>query len=375
MIITFISLVLLFVYVYIIQWYRFKWNKHSEFRPDENGIKGLVSVVVAFRNELNNIETLILSLKNQVYPTEKFEVILVNDHSGDGSEIRAKELCSVLPNFRVINNPIFPGGKKSALETGIRSALNELIITTDADCTFQSEWIDTLAGFYRDEQPDMIIGPVDITCQPGFYGRYQEVEFLSLIASGVGAAAAKRPIYCNAACFAFRKSLFFEMKDPLNQKVISGDDTFFLHAVKRISTKKIRLVKSYKALATTRGFSSVKEYFDQHRRWVSKSLNYSDRDVIRTALVVLLANLCIIISAVLLAIGLNSWLFPLLFSGKAISDYLMVRDYMKFCQKRISVAEFLVFSTVYPFVTLWISITGLVGGYHWKGIRYTSSIR
>jgi glycosyltransferase involved in cell wall biosynthesis len=374
MIIIFFSLVALLVYVFIVQWYRYAWNRYPRFIPAEHGVKVPVSVVVAFRNEGKNMETLILSLKNQVYPAEHFEVILVNDHSEDGSEIIAKEMTSTIPNFRVISNPTLPGGKKSALEAGIQSALNELIITTDADCTFQSEWIETLAGFYRDEQPDMIIGPVDITCEPVFFGKYQEVEFLSLIASGVGAAAAGRPIYCNAACFAFRKSLFVQMHDPLNRKVISGDDTFFLHAVKRIQARKIRLVKSYKAVATTRGFFSVKDYLDQHRRWVSKSIHYRDRDVILTAVAVLLVNFCVIVSAVLLVVGLNCWLFPLLFFGKAISDYLMVRDYMRFCCKRTSLVEFLVFSFMYPFVTLWISISGLFMGYQWKGRYNTPSI-
>lgn len=374
MIITFFSLIVLLVYVYLIQGYRYAWNKYSQFNPADNDIKTPVSVVVAFRNEAENIERLILSLKNQTYPTETFEVILINDHSGDGSEIKARELCNNLPNFKVFNNPILPGGKKSALEAGIRKASYELIIITDADCTFQSEWINTLAGFYHDEQPDMIIGPVDITCNPGFFGKYQEAEFLSLIASGVGAAAAAKPIFCNAACFAFKKSLFFQMNDPLNQKVISGDDTFFLHAVKKMPDKKIRMVKSYKALATTRGFSSVHDYMNQRRRWVSKSIHYRDRDVIYTAGVVFLVNLCVIISAVLLAAGLNFWLFPLFFCGKACNDFFMVRDYMQFCQKRASPTEFLIFSVMHPLITLWISIVGLVKGYYWKGRYYRASI-
>ncbi len=374
MIIIFFSLTVLLAYVYIIQWYRYAWNEHPGYMPAGCDMKVPVSVVVAFRNEADNIGRLILSLKNQEYPADKFEVIYVNDHSDDGSDIRAKELCSALPNFRVINNPSFPGGKKSALEAGIRAASYELIITTDADCTFHSEWIGTLAGFYRDEQPDMIIGPVDISGSPGFFGKYQEVEFLSLVASGVGAAAAAKPIYCNAACFAFTKSLFFEMHDPLNHKVISGDDTFFLHAVKRMRDKKIRLVKSYKALATTRSFSTVREYFGQRRRWVSKSSHYRDRDVIFVAVVVFLINLFVVVSAVLMATGLNFWLFPLLFACKASGDYLLVRDYLRFCQKRISLAEFFIFSAVYPFATLWILIMGMVKGYHWKGRHYASSM-
>ncbi len=370
----FFSLVILFAYVYIIQGYRYAWNKHSGFKPHGHEVKEPVSVVVAFRNEVDNMDRLIHSLKNQVYPPEILEVILVNDYSDDNSEIKAKELCSALPNFRVINNHILPGGKKSALETGICASSNELIITTDADCTFQSEWVGTLANFYRDEQPDMLIGPMDISCLPGFFGRYQEVEFLSLIASGVGAAAASRPIYCNAACFAFKKSLFIEMHDPLNQKVISGDDTFFLHAVKRLPERKIVLVKSYKALVTTRGFSAITEYMAQRRRWVSKSIYYRDRDVLVTAATVLLVNLCVVVSALLLVVGINCWLFPMLFFGKAFNDYLLVRDYTRFCQKRITLVEFLVFSVMYPFVTLWISITGLVNGYHWKGRHYRGSI-
>jgi hypothetical protein len=113
---------------------------------------------------------------------------------------------------------------------------------------------------------------------------------------------------------------------------------------------------------------------DQHRRWVSKSIYYRDPDVILTAVIVLLVNLCVFVSAVLLFTGFNFWLFPLLFSGKAFNDYLMVRDYMRFCRKRTSPADFLAFSVVYPAVTLWISITGLVTGTQWKGRHNKPSI-
>ena len=74
-----------------------------------------VSVVVACRNEQENLPRLLKSLSAQNYPDELFEVIIVNDNSTDKTFETASDFCDI-KNIVVINNK--GTGKKQAIRTG-----------------------------------------------------------------------------------------------------------------------------------------------------------------------------------------------------------------------------------------------------------------
>ena len=52
------------------------------------------SIVVAARNEAQNISACVQSLLNQQYPSHQYEVIVVDDHSTDGSLEAAHRLLA-----------------------------------------------------------------------------------------------------------------------------------------------------------------------------------------------------------------------------------------------------------------------------------------
>ncbi len=69
--------------------------------------KERVSVMMPFRNEAAHLPGLIDDLSRQSYPVELFLVILVNDHSTDGSGQIATSLVEAHPGFYL--SGIFPG--------------------------------------------------------------------------------------------------------------------------------------------------------------------------------------------------------------------------------------------------------------------------
>jgi biofilm PGA synthesis N-glycosyltransferase PgaC len=364
------SLAILALYVLIIQKFKYNWQRYPAYSPATDSPYCGVSVIIAFRNEVSTLDTLLTSLKKQVYPASLLEFILVNDHSDDGSEILVRHFCETNPRFILINNQGETAGKKSAIHTGIISASHELIVTTDADCTMDKYWLATLARFYYERHPDMIIGLVDMVSRRNFFEKFQELEFLSLIAAGAGAAAGQRPIYCNAACFAYKKSLYLSMDDPLRRGITSGDDTLFMHAAKKRRREGIMLLKSEKAIIITQGITSWSGYINQRRRWVSKSRNYRDADTLYTALLVLLVNLCIIVSFVLLLKRLSNWIFPVMFSVKMLADLFFLRSFLQFYNKKLRVFQFIAYSALYPLYATFFAITGLLCGYTWKGRHF-----
>ena len=103
-----------------------------------------ISVVIACRNEETNIPHLLNDIRQQDYPPELFEVIIINDNSTDATLSAVSDFAN-MKNLRIIDNAGI--GKKLALRTGIKEAAGEYILTTDADCRVKRSWIKTIAAF------------------------------------------------------------------------------------------------------------------------------------------------------------------------------------------------------------------------------------
>jgi glycosyltransferase involved in cell wall biosynthesis len=353
--------------------YRHYWNKFPAFEnteKDSSRNTGM-SVVVAFRNEENSLPRLLESLNKQVYPEELREVILIDDHSVDGSLQLARDFARTHPGFHCITNGNEENGKKAAVLKGIHHAVFSVIVFTDADCTMGDRWLSSIAAVYSQQKADMIIGLVDIEPKPGLFQRFQEIEFLGLVASGAAAAACGRPIYCNAANLAFHKDLFLAYGDPLSKSVPSGDDTLFMLRVKEDHSRRIVLLKSTAGMVTTRGAGSMGQFLNQRSRWASKSRHYTDRDILYTAFLVVVISLALLFSAFLFITGNNLWLFPALLISKGLLDYLFLRDYLDFCRKKIQPMLVLLFEPVYPVYIIISVIMGLFNQYTWKGRKYS----
>src|SRR6478609_12149016 len=107
------------------------WRKSSDRSIDQHRFYFL-SVVIPFRNEEKNLPTLIDSLKKLNYPKDRFEILLIDDHSTDQSGAVAKLLTGDFPNVKIL--VASSEGKKSAITQGIRESAGDIIVTTDADC-------------------------------------------------------------------------------------------------------------------------------------------------------------------------------------------------------------------------------------------------
>lgn len=93
-----------------------------------------VSVIVPARNERRNIERCVRSISASTYPA--IEVIVVDDHSTDGTSALARDVAAADSRIQVIDNPDLPDGwfgKQWACATGASRARGSLLCFTDAD--------------------------------------------------------------------------------------------------------------------------------------------------------------------------------------------------------------------------------------------------
>lgn len=92
-----------------------------------------VSVVVACKNESAVVERLVESLTSLDYPSDRLQLIVVDDGSTDGTGQLLDRLAEQRP-IHVLHRPLGAGGGKSgALNAGAGFATGEIVIVFDAD--------------------------------------------------------------------------------------------------------------------------------------------------------------------------------------------------------------------------------------------------
>ena len=316
-----------------------------------------ISVVVACHNEQKNLPVLLNSIASQNYPKDLFEVIIVDDNSNDKTMEIAAEFIG-MDNILAINNK--GKGKKQALRTGITASKGKLIITTDADCTMEKNWIGTIAAYYEITKADMIICPVRIASVTGFFGRFQELEFLSLQGITAGSAYSGKATMCNGANLAFTREVYLNHSDNLHDEINTGDDIFLLHSLKKVNGSKIFWLESSDALVTTESSSTFRSFLKQRRRWISKGKVYRDQYTIILGIVTFAAiflQLSYFIAGLIYPVLTGVFLSILIL--KSVPDFLILQNTSVRYNKRYLMRWFLPAQLIYPFYILSVVLYSL----------------
>ena len=116
----------------------------------------LLSIVLPARNEAHNIEACLRSIIATGYPN--IEVIVVDDHSDDGTGDIARQISATDTRVRVINNPDLPDGwfgKQWACHNGSLMAKGALLCFTDADTRHGPELLSRSANAMVERRADL----------------------------------------------------------------------------------------------------------------------------------------------------------------------------------------------------------------------------
>lgn len=309
-----------------------------------------VTIITACRNEEVSIPGLLGNLASQDYPRDAFEVIVIDDNSFDSTFAAAGGFTGIL-NLRVIKNG--GKGKKAAIMNGVRLASGNIIVTVDADSRMNPGWLRTIVSFYEKEKPEIVICPVMLSGGKGFFQRFQELEFLSLQGITAGTAAAGDPVMCNGANLLFTKETFQNHSVDLHEELISGDDIFLLHSIKKDKNALILWLESENATVTSKTSLTVRSFLSQRARWISKAGAYSDKSTILLALVTLTA---VLLQFTTFIVGILSIEFMKVFAAayilKSLPDYLILRNTTSRYGKKSLMRLFLISQLVYPFYVL-----------------------
>lgn len=346
------------------------WNATRTRGVADTQPVNFVSVVIAVRNEQDNILSLLNDLSAQNYPQDLYEVIISDDFSTDKTSELVASFISEKNNFHLITSqPGHSAGKKAALERAIKKAKGNIVATTDADCNMGKNWLRVLAQPLAVGDAMFVTGPVSVEDNTNrLFSKMQTLEFMSLTGATGGAAGIKRPVMCNGANMAFSKEAR-EQAIPRLQgtNLASGDDVFLMHAMKKSHPHKIHFVKNKAALVVTPPARTLGDFFSQRMRWAGKSARYDDGFTLLTGALVAGMNIFLVLLGIL-TIVVPAFATTLLgiFIVKLIIDGIVIMPVASFLSRERLLLIYPPMAIIYPFYVVITLVLTWVGKNHWK---------
>jgi cellulose synthase/poly-beta-1,6-N-acetylglucosamine synthase-like glycosyltransferase len=236
-------------------------------KVDENKLPS-ATVIVAARNEEENILRCLNSLDKLIYPDGKLEIILVDDKSTDLTGKIIDEFISSKPKFKKMITKKEIGrlkGKTNALANAIEIAKGEIILTTDADCEVNPKWALTIASYYKDD-----IGAVNgFTTQIAHdnFSGMQAIDFIYLLMVASGTINIGMPISCIGNNMSYRKKAYLEVGGYENLPFSVTEDFNLLKAIYHLKKYKIIHPLDENSLVTSIPCKTYKSLYRQKKRW------------------------------------------------------------------------------------------------------------
>ncbi|MFL5743841.1 MAG: glycosyltransferase [Niastella sp.] len=374
----FLFFLFMVIYALLINYYHSAWNKLPEFVLPEKQASVFISVIIAARNEEQHIPTLLQSLQDQQYPKHLYEVIVIDDHSTDhtwsllqGLRFDGLQIKALALKDHVEERSAVGSYKKKAIETGINAAAGQLIVTTDADCRFNPNWLQSIAAFYEANDAKFIAAPVTFYNQSTLLSVFQTLDFLTL--QGITAASVYKRFHsmCNGANLAYEKSAFYEVGGFNNiDTIASGDDMLLMHKIFKQYPDRVFYLKNNTAIVTTEPAHNWKQFFHQRIRWASKADSYDDKRIFWVLLLVYLLNVCFLAGAVA-SLWNGTWLLMvlLLLLAKVLIEFPFVNSVAIFFGQQKLMKYFPFLQPLHISYTIIAGWLGKFGHYEWKGRR------
>ncbi|MCI0920343.1 glycosyltransferase family 2 protein [Sphingobacterium rhinopitheci] len=337
----------------------------------ERKVNTAVSVIIAARNEEDNIARTIDAIINQNFPQDKLELIIVDDHSTDNTAAIISSYAD--RGVRLLQLDVgdaLNSYKKYAITKAIEMASGDIIVSTDADCRMGNNWLKTVISYFEENDSYMVSSPVSYSEEKNRFEELQTLEFLYLIGLGAAGIGNRSPTTCNGANLAYRKSLFFELGGFNGiDNLASGDDELFLHKVAEKYPHKIGFCKSREAIVYTDAKPDLKSFISQRKRWASKSTKYKDKKVVALGVSIWLFNLALILSLLgfILLLPQFNWLLLVAFVLKIMVEFIFMIPVTSFVNRTSLLWYVPILSIIHTVYIVYIGVAGNIGKYDWKG--------
>jgi chlorobactene glucosyltransferase len=173
-----------------------------------------VSIVLPARNEAAHIAACIHSIRASTWPD--LELIVVDDHSTDGTGALAREAAAGDPRVKIVNAPALPAGwfgKQWACQSGAAHATGSLMLFTDADTRHAPDLVGRMVRM-REQRGAELLSVAGHQAMGTVWERAVQPSVFTLILARYGGAAAieqathPRDVVANGQCFMLSRQVY-----------------------------------------------------------------------------------------------------------------------------------------------------------------------
>ena len=195
-----------------------------------------VSVLVAARNEARTLGRCLEALLRQDYPSDRYEVIVIDDRSTDATCEVARMHAARDARIQVVlkrSEGPYRCPKKSALAAAMTKARGEIIATTDADCWAETGWLRAMVSRCTPEV-GMVVGASPVAGARTALEHLAALESLLVPILARSAIGLGWPLACTGRSLAYRREAFDQVGGfSRTGGVVGGDDVLLLHELRK----------------------------------------------------------------------------------------------------------------------------------------------
>ncbi|MGE5399389.1 MAG: glycosyltransferase [Ignavibacteriales bacterium] len=352
--------------LYFLQSFIFVAGAAKRFKKIREADLPTASVIVAARNEEQNILRCLESLDKLCYPDGKLEIIIVDDNSTDSTRQIVDDFIKDKQKFICITTSSkikHLKGKTNALANALEIASGEIILTTDADCTVPSTWAKAIASYY-DKDVAMVCGYTTQEADDQFSGM-QTLDFIYLLTVAAGTMNFNMPLSCIGNNMSYRKSVYKEVGGYESIPFSVTEDFNLLKAFFNLRKYKIIYPLEPDALIVSKPCENMKSLYWQKKRWGVGGLDSAFRGfaVMSSGFI---ANLAILLTPFFFS--LNS-LYLVIF--KVSTDFFVLYPIFKKFNLTKKLKYFLSFEIYFIIYVILLPVLVLFSRkVIWKGRRY-----
>lgn len=173
-----------------------------------------VSIILPARNEAAHIEACVGSIRQSTWPN--LELIVVDDHSTDGTGALARTAAADDPRIRVVEAPDLPPGwfgKQWACQSGAAHATGDLLLFTDADTRHARDLV-TRSVMLREQRGAELFSVAGRQDMETVWEQAVQPSVYTLIlvryggAAHLERAAHPRDVVANGQCFLMSRAMY-----------------------------------------------------------------------------------------------------------------------------------------------------------------------
>ena len=216
---------------------------------------------------------------------------------------------------------------------GIKSAKNDLLLFTDADCMpANNQWIKTMAGTYSDNT-NMVLGYGAYDSNNTFLNKLIRYDTIRVAITYMSFAKWGLPYMGVGRNLSYRKQLFYDQGGFISHyKIKSGDDDLFVN--KAAKRKKCKLTLDQNATTISISEDNFSDWIAQKRRHLSTGHNYKFIHLLLLGILDLSTILFFVLGVILLFINILNYIVIIILLARIILMLIITKKFMLITNER-----------------------------------------